>query len=181
MTSVTPPSRPPNKRYTSPDPVHFDVFYREEWRQVFGLALAVTGDRGVAEDLTQEAFAAAYKDWNRIGRYDKPGAFLRRVVLNRSVSRIRRLGRERGALARWAARRRDPVLPPDLDESWELVRRLPARQAQVFALTVFEDLTAAEVAEVLEIGTETVKTHLTRARDTLSRAMATGPILEERA
>ena len=180
MTSVTPPSRPPDDRYTPPDPGQFDLFYRDEWRRVFGLALAITGDRGVAEDLTQEAFVAAYKDWDRIGRYDKPGAFLRRVVLNRSVSRRRRLGRERGALARWAGRRRDPALPPDLDESWELVRRLPPRQAQVFVLSVFEDLTIAEVAEVLEIGTETVKTHLTRARETLSRAVTTGPTLEDR-
>lgn len=178
MTSVTPPSRPPDD--TPPDPGRFDQFYRDEWHQVFGLALTVTGDRGVAEDLTQEAFVAAYQDWDRIGRYDKPGAFLRRVVLNRSVSRFRRLGRERGALFRWAGRRRDPVLPPELDESWELVRRLPARQAQVFVLSVFEDLTIAEVAEVLEIGTETVKTHLARARESLSRAVATGTTVEER-
>jgi RNA polymerase sigma-70 factor, ECF subfamily len=165
--------------YVRPGPVDFESVYRSEWHRVLGLAIALTGDRGAAEDLTQEAFVAAYRDWDRIGAYDQPGAFLRRVVVNRSVSRTRRQFRERGALARLAGRRRDPGIPHELDEAWSHVRRLPPRQAQVFALTYLDDLPLHAVAEILGIGTETAKTHLSRARDALARTLSSPAPLEE--
>jgi hypothetical protein len=41
----------------------FDGFFRSEYGPVLGLAIALCGDRGAAEDLTQEAFAAAERRW----------------------------------------------------------------------------------------------------------------------
>lgn len=92
--------------YAVPVVAEFDNFYRDEWHTVVGLALALTGDRGATEDLTQEAFASAFRDWDRIGAYDEPDAFVRRVVANRAVSRGRRLARVSRALSRIAGRRR---------------------------------------------------------------------------
>ena len=147
----------------------FRRFYHTEWHSVLGLAVVLCGDRNDAEDLAQEGFAAAYRDWHRIGLYDRPGAFVRRVVANKAVSRTRRILREGRALKRLAGRGREPGLPPELDESWALVRRLPARQAQVVALMYLEDRSLSEVALMLGISTETAKTHLSRARRALAR------------
>ncbi len=38
---------------------------------------ALTGQRWAAEELTQEAFNRAYRSWETISGYDKPGAWLR--------------------------------------------------------------------------------------------------------
>jgi RNA polymerase sigma-70 factor (ECF subfamily) len=157
--------------WTDPQP-DFDRFCATERGPVVGLAYALCGDWGAAEDLAQDAFFAAYRQWSRIGSYDHPGAWVRRVVANRAVSRRRRLTSEAVAVARLAARRRPTSEAPPLDqEVWTAVRRLPARQAQVFALTYVDDLSLDQVAAVLQISAGTAKTHLQRARAALTASL----------
>jgi RNA polymerase sigma-70 factor (ECF subfamily) len=152
----------------------FAPFYRREYRQVVGLALVLCGSLELAEDLGQEAFAAAYQQWDRIGSYDKPGTWVRRVVANKAVSVTRRRAAETRALTRLFARRLTVPgdIPAEDAEVWAAVRRLPRRQAQVIALTYLDELSPAEVAEVLGCGEGTVWTHLRRARLTLSKRLA---------
>ena len=82
-----------------PVPEAFEDFYAREYLGVVGLAYALSGSRWGAEDLAQEAFIAAHRDWDRIGLYDKPGAWVRRVVANLSVSSFRLRGRGEGPRA----------------------------------------------------------------------------------
>jgi DNA-directed RNA polymerase specialized sigma24 family protein len=81
-------------------PETFEDFYLREYIAVVGLAYALSGSRWGAEDLAQEAFLAAHRDWARISTYDRPGAWVRRVVANLSVSGFRRRVAEAKALAR---------------------------------------------------------------------------------
>ena len=48
------------------------------------------GDRHQAEDIAQEAFARALTRWPRIGRYDQPEAWVRRVALRLTIDAGRR-------------------------------------------------------------------------------------------
>ena len=148
----------------------FEDFYSQEYSAVVGLAYALSGSRSGAEDLAQEAFLAAHRNWHRIGRYDQPGAWVRRVVANLSVSAFRRRVAEARALAR-AALGEGTVLP-DLGagdpEFWSAIRALPRRQAQVIALFYLEDRSIAEVAEILDMTAGTVKRHLHNGRLTLA-------------
>ena len=69
---------------------------------------------------------------------------------------------------RLRARRAAPLEIPDVDRSlWAQVRALPRRQAQAIALHYWNDLTVSQIASVLDIGEESVKTHLTRGRQRL--------------
>jgi RNA polymerase sigma-70 factor, ECF subfamily len=150
----------------------FEVFYRTEFDAVAGLAYALSGSRLGSEDLAQEAFLAAYRRWDEIGRYDNPGAWVRRVVANRSVSVIRRRVVETKALPKLV--RSDELLPelsPESSDVWREVRRLPKRQAHVVALYYLEDLALEDVGNILELSVETVRTHLRRARKTLARRL----------
>ena len=52
----------------------FESFYRTEYRLVVGLVYALSGSRIAAEDITQDAFLAAHKQWDRVAFYDKPEA-----------------------------------------------------------------------------------------------------------
>ena len=45
----------------------FEDFYSQEYSAVVGLAYALSGSRSGAEDLAQEAFLAAHRNWHRIG------------------------------------------------------------------------------------------------------------------
>lgn len=152
----------------------FDDFFRREYQMVLGLAITLTRDRWAAEDLTQEAFSEAQRRWAHIGALDLPGAWVRRVVANKSASRWRRIGAEAKALRRMPTAGNaapDPELAAETTEVLDAVRSLPKRQAQVLALTYVEGLTAAEVGEILGCSTATAKTHLKRGRATVARRL----------
>jgi RNA polymerase sigma-70 factor (ECF subfamily) len=151
----------------------FEDFYSEEYAAVVGLAYALSGSRSGAEDLAQDAFLAAHRNWHRIGRYEQPGAWVRRVVANLSVSAFRRRVAEARALARAAFGERTMLPDPGAGdpEFWTAVRSLPHRQAQVIALFYLEDRSIAEVGEILDLTTGTVKRHLHDGRLTLARRL----------
>jgi RNA polymerase sigma-70 factor (ECF subfamily) len=151
----------------------FEEFYATEYPAVVGLAYALSGNRWVAEDLAQEAFIAAHRNWDRIAAYERPGSWVRRVVANLSVSAFRRRLTEAKALARLALGQASTVaeLSAEDAEFWRAVRGLPRRQAQVVALHYMEDRPLAEIADVLEIATGTVKKHLHDGRRELARRL----------
>ena len=143
----------------------FEAFYRREYRSVLGLAVVLSGSRSAGEEIAQDAFTVTYREWGRVGGLDNPGAWVRKVVANRSVSTFRRSMAEAKALLRVG--RPDPAVPAvEGLEVWDEVRKLPRRQAQVVALTYLNDLPRRAVAEILGCSEETVKTHLERAKRT---------------
>ena len=170
MTAGTKPDPRPRDEELAVSHESFESFYRREFREVVGLAYALSGSRLGAEDLAQEAFVAAHQRWDRIGGYDKPGAWVRRVVANKAISGFRRRAAERTALARLAGQRPQglPELEPEDEEFWQMVRDLPKRQAQTTALFYVEDRSIDEIAQILECSPSTAKVHLHRARQALA-------------
>ena len=136
---------------------------------MIGLAYALSGSRSASEDLAQEAFLAAHNAWDRVSQYEKPEAWVRRVVANKSVSMFRRKMREAKAIAQMKPESSYlPRIPAEDDEFWKTVRSLPKRQSQAIALYYLEDYSVAEVAEVLECAEGTVKVHLHKGRQKLA-------------
>ncbi len=147
--------------------VELEDFIRRARPELLRLAVARTGGWAAAEDLVQDVLADVHRRWSEVSGYDEPLLWARRAVLNRSISRWRSQSRERLALERLRGRRQVPADDGprfDDEELWAALRRLPDRQFQVVLLRWFEDLTVAEVAEVLDCGEETVRTHWRRAR-----------------
>jgi len=153
--------------------IGFDAFARAERRPLVAFAWSLTGDLAAAEDLAQEALVAAWHQWDRVGGYDRPGTWARRVVANRAAGRARRSGREQRANGRWLRRTRPSHVeldPPD-DQFWAAVRALPDRQAHAVALHYLEDRSVADIAAVLGCAEATVKVHLHRGRLALARTL----------
>lgn len=118
-------------------------------------ACLLTGSPAVAEEVVQEAFLKIHQ----LGQAPRnPDGYLRIVVANLSKSHLRRLRLERNQSARDRLVFDDPVI----DETWELVSRLPFRQRAVLALRFYEDLPEAEIARVLRCRPGTVKSSLHR-------------------
>ncbi len=64
--------------------------FREEWGRVLATLIGFLGDFDIAEEATQEAFAAAAERWPRDGTPDNPRAWLVTTARNRAIDRIRR-------------------------------------------------------------------------------------------
>ncbi len=151
----------------------FEELYVREFGSIVALAYALSGSRAAAEDLAQEAFLVAHRNWETVADLDAPGAWVRRVVANLSVSAFRRGVAETKALTRAAFGRQQvmPELSADDAEFWRAVRSLPRRQAQVIALHYLEDRPIAEIAQILGTADGTVKKHLHDGRLALARRL----------
>ena len=151
-----------------------DGLFRAHATQLLRLAVVLTGDRALAEELVQEAFV-------RLHRASTPPAagaelaYLRRTVVNQSHSHHRHL--------RVVRRTPTPlpvdVAPAELDavrrdgqrQVAAAVRGLPIRQRDCVVLRYYADLTDAEIADALGIRVGSVKTHLHRARAALANSL----------
>ena len=149
----------------------FDDFYRQEYRPLLRLAWSLTGRRDVGEELVQETMLTVHRKWSTVVGYERPGAFARRVLLNDATSHARRRSAEQRAVERSRSRAtHTDELPPD-ESFWAALRSLPHRQRSSVALHYLEDLSVADVADVLEIAEGTVKVHLHRGRCALAEAL----------
>lgn len=136
---------------------------------------ALTGDVATAEDVAQEALAKAGEHWERISRFDQPGAWVRRVALNASINVHRRRQREARAVLRLGPPPTAASGAADRDdgELWRLVRQLPDQQRFAVVLRYVEDRSVHDIAHVLLCSEGAVKTHLSRARAALAAQLRT--------
>lgn len=138
------------------------------------LAFLLTGDRALAEDLVQEAFARLI---GRLRHLRDPGAFgayLRRTIVNLATSHLRHRRVERAYLQR-LARIPDAVETnqnEELDETMhEALLRLPQRQCAAIVLRFYEDLSDVQTAEILRCSPGTVRSLVSRGMKTLRRQL----------
>lgn len=160
--TVTPIADIARERTASAD---FDALFRTHQPRLVEALTLVAGDRELAADAVQEAFVRAHLRWRRIGRYDDPIGWVRRVAINRLRDEHRRTLRKRRAVERLAAQpggaAHTPL--PDLELAARLAD-LPRRQRLCVVLRYVEDLSTAEIARTLDVSEGTVKSNLSDAR-----------------
>ena len=145
-------------------------------RRVFGLAYSILRDRAAAEDLAQEVFV---KLWQALPRYDgraQLSTWIYAITRNAAVSALRRRRRsvslsDPAVLEEVENAGAEPAaLPEDL-----MLRRhieaLPEKQRQVITLYYLDERPVDEVAAMMGLPANTVKTHLHRARASLAAAI----------
>ena len=139
--------------------LQFRKFFASQYGRLYWLGYLLTGDRARAEDLAQEALVRAWLAWPRVRTLERPGNYVRKALVNRHRSLLRR------ALLEARHARRTPAgeayLPAGGEDGlvlWAAVRRLSPRQRAVLVLRYHEDLTEAEVDRLLRLPLGTVKT-----------------------
>jgi RNA polymerase sigma-70 factor (ECF subfamily) len=151
-----------------PEPPRFDEFYHAVYGRLVGQLYLVTGDLHDAEDAVQEALTRAAARWARIGGYQTPEAWVRRVAMNLATDGFRR-ARRRLAVAARLRQGPDPGSSPlDRLAVAEALRSLPLDQRAVVVLHHLLDLPVAQVAAELGVPVGTVKSRLARARGALA-------------
>lgn len=162
-----------------PEP-EFDQFFTY-WRPHISRFLVwLEGDYAVIDDAVQETMISAHRYWDRVRQLENPRGWLCKVA------------RQRLGDAQEARRRQgistDPYdipdrPPPGRDPTAalvdhlaviEAVRKLPPRQATAIALQLKFDAPLSEIADIMEISTGSVKTHLHHARQALEELLSEG-------
>lgn len=141
---------------------------------VFSIALHYLQDRGLAEDLAQEVFLELYQRISGIESPDHLTHWLRRVTVNRCIDHGRRKKHRRESALEdspepaTVSPEADPLLLGRLEES---LAGLPEKQRMMVVLRYQEGLGAAEIAELLSMPVNTVKSTLHRTLEELRRKM----------
>lgn len=136
------------------DPVgapSFDRLYHEQWWPMIRLATGLVDDRGVAEDVVQDAFAALYRHWSQIRDPRAAAGYLRTSVVNnaRSVLRKRMTARKHAHDLREEhseAADHGALLSAEHDVVRRALAGLPERQREVLTLRYLADLSDIEIA-----------------------------------
>src|SRR4051812_34566500 len=148
--------------------------YRAQRLPLLRLAVLLTDDPGVAEDVVQDAFVALQRRWHAVDPAAAAG-YLRTSVLNG----VRTLYPRRGVAGRplHATGPRDDAPSADLavllsEEQREIVaalRTLPRRQREVLVLRYWSELSEAEIAAALGVARGTVKSSASRGLASLQK------------
>jgi RNA polymerase sigma-70 factor (ECF subfamily) len=150
----------------------FDRFFERTWPVMLARAVMMSGDRQLAEDAAQDAFAEALRYWDRVGTYESPEAWVHKVMAQRvwAASRRRRKQRQLGLAV---------ALPPQSTVERTAEARatlgalagLPAAQRAAMVLHCLEGLTQEETAKRLGVNRGTVAASIHAARRTLARLL----------
>lgn len=172
------------RRYLRGDGSAFEQLVERYTSALYNLAYRLTQDRGEAEQVVQESFMRALGALPRV-RTDLP---LKPWLLQITINLCRTLHKRQQPLTFSQLSDEDDreleltdqsPLPADwaeLQETRELVRRamaeLPAPYRAVLTLRYNEDLTYEDIAQVLQLPINTVRTHLFRAKEQLRQRLA---------
>lgn len=140
----------------------FETVYAEHFAPMVRLAYVTTGSVPAAEDVVQEVFIAF------LGRADvrEPAAWLRRAVISRCTSWVRRRRLERRHAIERSLEEYTPIGPEAVAVRNGLARLRPRHRAAVF-LRYYLDLPESEIADALGCRPGTVKSLLHRAHTAL--------------
>ena len=162
----------------------FAQFIEVRQRALQRTAWLLTGDWALAEDLVQTALVRSWPRWERIRRRDDPEIYVRRVMVNTWASWSRR---------RWRGERPSGAVPDSRapgDVATEVAVRMAVRSAlasltdrqrAVLVLRVFDDLSEAQVAQVLDCAVGTVKSTMARAVAILRQDPRLAELIERKA
>jgi RNA polymerase sigma factor (sigma-70 family) len=148
----------------------FDDWYRSSHRRLVASMIALAGgNRDLAVEVTDEAFARAWLHWARVESMASSQGWLFRVAVHLLRRRQQRATLERTLLLKFGR----PTPKTDrVDEISDAIAALPARQRAVIVLRYVADLPEAEIAQVLGVGRSTVSSTLTTAHRRLALAWA---------
>lgn len=149
---------------------------------VYNLAYRMLGDPNDAEDAAQEIFVRIYR---QLGRYDptrKFSTWTLAIATNYCIDQLRRRRMQLVPLENiipWARSREtgpegEAITQESRDEVQRLIKQLPEKYRAPLVLRYFDEMSCAEIAEVLGMPEGTVKTQIHRARKALEKLLAEG-------
>jgi RNA polymerase sigma-70 factor (sigma-E family) len=157
----------------------FEQFVASHVDDLLRTAYLIVWDEVEAEDLVQDCLLKVARRWPRIRRMEQPQAYARRILVNLAIDGSRARARRRSELQSGVAAIPIAIEPlTALDIRAELLQalaQLPARQRAVLVLRYFNDLTEAQVADVLGCPAGTVKSSASRGLARLREALQPVP------
>ena len=177
------------RRIAARDDAAFDVLVARYQGRAYRLAWSLLRDAEDARDVSQEAFIRVWEAAHRFRGDARFSTWFYRILVNLCLDHKRRgrwwtrlVARDEGRDADASLVERQPAPDPDPGDQvseaqtmarlWDAVHRLSPQQRTAVILHAQEQLSTAEIAEVLKVAEPTVRVHLHRAVTALRRELA---------
>ncbi|MET9316789.1 SigE family RNA polymerase sigma factor [Kribbella sp. NPDC003505] len=158
------------------EPLDFEAWVTEKADALLRFAYVLTGDANLAEDAVQDALTTACARWTRVSRADDPEAYVKRMVVNAHISWWRRFRRREAPVddpVRTARAVGDGTAARAESEAiWALCATLPDKQRAAVVLRFYEELSYAEIAQLLHCAEATARSHVHRALAALKTTLS---------
>lgn len=152
--------------------------YKLYSRSMYNVAYRVTGNGADAEDALQEAFVNAFKNLERYRGEATFGAWLKRIVVNKSINVLKKRKHERiaGEDEEWQIPEEEPASgyreELTVDRVKKAIESLPDGYRSVLSLYLLEGYDHQEIAEIMGITESTSKSQLNRAKGKLREKLS---------
>jgi RNA polymerase sigma-70 factor (ECF subfamily) len=155
------------------DASSYRELYNKYAKAMYNTSLRIVNNTAEAEDVLQEAFIDAFKHIHSFESRSSFGAWLKRIVVNKSINSIKRKKIEVMDIDKvqveWGEE--EPLNEVDfefkVDEVKKAIAELPAGYRTVLSLYLLEDYSHEEVAITLNISHSTARTQYMRAKQKL--------------
>lgn len=148
---------------------HFDAVYQQSRDRLVMQLMAFSGSYADAADAVQEAFLRAWLRWERVGSYDDPEGWVRRVAYHLAVSRWRHA---RQLVLRPVTEQGSYELPDDGLTVITALKALPVSERRAIVLYHLGGLSVEQTAADMQAPVGTVKSWLSRGRARLRAELA---------
>ena len=158
--------------------VFVEALFAKHHNEIYAYLIRMLRDPDLAADLTQDAFVKAYKNYDTLEKDENARAWLYQIAHRVALDDIRR--RKIIRMVPWTGESRGAApsaerLAMDLRLSGPLERalaRIPERQRAALLLAELHDLTGVELAAAMGVSHVAARAILTRARESLRKALA---------
>ncbi|MCP4552029.1 MAG: RNA polymerase sigma factor [Bacteroidetes bacterium] len=152
--------------------------YKRNIKKLIGVCYRYVSDQKIAEDLAHDSFLTAMKKSGTFkgkGHFD---AWLRKITVNTALQYLREvktIQNNQQELLQQELINNDEKMYQKYDftiqELLEAINKLPEHHRQVFNLYVIDGFTHKQIANKLDIGAGTSKSHLARAKKKLQQIL----------
>jgi RNA polymerase sigma-70 factor (sigma-E family) len=154
----------------------FDELYQRQWWPMLRLAVGLVDERGAAEDVVQDAFAALFRRWDSIRDPAAAAGYLRASVVNGSRSALRRRGTARKYLRVVGGETEEAadhttLLSAEHDMVRAALVNLPDRQREVLTLRYLAELPDSDIAAATGLSAAGVRSASSRGLAALRTAL----------
>jgi RNA polymerase sigma factor (sigma-70 family) len=149
----------------------YEMLYRQYAKAMFNTSLRIVNNASDAEDVLQESFASAFHYLNKFDYSSSFGAWLKRIVINKSINVLRQRKLTLIDIEETTASEIQEERAPDeeniqwkVEEIRKAISQLPNGYRTVLSLFLFEGYDYEEISEILQISGSTVRTQYHRAK-----------------
>ena len=149
----------------------FETFYDAESRTLFRRLWLVTGNRGEAEELMQDAFLKVWERWEQVGAMEDPVGYLYRTAMNLFRKRYQRAVLAIRRTVGLAPSRDDFADADDRETVRQVLSTLPPRQRAALVLTELLGFSPDDAGRALGVQASTIRSLSHQGRASFRRAM----------